>query len=526
MDEGVQLSKLALSAHVPILRASYAIDTEEIDWECQSSLQDQNTANTVVSPIIEKVIALLAQKSLYPQMKRKARRLQGKFRLISSFLRELESEELDSRGMAWMEELCDLFPILRVVLAYYNFKCQHKLAMEMDEIHSKILEISVGDKKMLALDTSATCKFQIPEDVMKAFMYYDTNKPVSWWDEMTQMVKAFLSDKRFLIVLDDAHCVSCFNEIIAAFQDTMSGRTMILTTCEMSLLSNLKLRSIHHAWRLRGDDESWVLFTYAMKKDAAITEWSSVLQQFNGDHDLWLFPQDFAIPARRLCCGLQRVWCNQGGKNESPEDIAERCLIKLIAQGMVQMINKKPNGNVNSCRLPDALRQHWLSKAQQATFLQVQANTRSELSQSTGLIHHLADHLDKEDVSFDHIHGGYNIASTSLMPQPKLPRELGKITRLRYLGLRWTFLEMIPSSLSKLQNLQTLDLKHTSINTLPNSIWKMQQLRHLYLSESYLSKFMSQPQASFPTALQTLWGLLIDEETPVKDGLDKLIILS
>ena len=156
---------------------------------------------------------------------------------------------------------------------------------------------------------------------MKAFMYYDTNKPVSWWDEMTQMVKAFLSDKRFLIVLDDAHCVSCFIEIIAAFQDTMSGRTMILTTCEMSLLSNLKLRSVHHAWRLRRDDESWVLFTYAMKvnillellnlrseivrkcgglpmamvkladvlsqKDAAITEWSSVLQQFNGDHDLW-----------------------------------------------------------------------------------------------------------------------------------------------------------------------------------------------------------------------------------------------
>ena len=277
----------------------------------------------------------------------------------------------------------------------------------------------------------------------------------------------------------------------------------------------------------------------------------------------------FCDSSKKIMLWLAEGLVQPGGKNESPEDIAERCLIKLIAHGMVQMINKKPNGNVNSCRLPDALRQHWLSKAQQATFLQVQANTRSELSQSTGLIHHLADHLDKEDVSFDHIHGGYNIASTSLMPQycltdhldkegrkpgedignflhrcisssfllllrvldpenvfrPKLPRELGKITRLRYLGLRWTFLEMIPSSVSKLQNLQTLDLKHTSISTLPNSIWKMPQLRHLYLSESYLSKFMSQPQASFPTALQTLSGLLIDEETPVKDGLDKLINL-
>ena len=195
------------------------------------------------------------------------------------------------------------------------------------------------------------------------------------------------------------------------------------------------------------------------------------------------------------------------------------------------------------------------------------------MSQSTGLICRLADHLDKEDVSFDHIHGDYNTATTSLTPQnrhvisllsfdtregskpgedignflhrcistsfllllrvldlenvfrPKLPGELAKLTRLRYLGLRWTFLEMIPPSVSKLQNLQTLDLKHTSINTLPNSIWKMQQLRHLYSSESYLTEFMPQPKAIFPTTLQTLWGLFIDKETPVKDGLDKLVNL-
>ena len=103
-------------------------------------------ANTVVSPVIEKVVALLAQESLYPQMKKKVGRLQDKFSLISSFLRELGSEELDSRGMAWMEELCDLSRstvdviglfinqrehlsrswrglLRRVLLAFYNFKC-------------------------------------------------------------------------------------------------------------------------------------------------------------------------------------------------------------------------------------------------------------------------------------------------------------------------------------------------------------------------------------------------------------------
>ncbi|KAJ9701547.1 hypothetical protein PVL29_006770 [Vitis rotundifolia] len=306
--------------------------------------------------------------------------------------------------MAWMEELCDLSrsavdvigrswrtPFRRVVLAFHNFKYQHKIAMEIDEIHSKILDISTGRQKkapkpntvsfdddvhalmtrlptedesfsvisvvgikgigktilaMLVYNndtivdrfpycawTSATCKFQIPEDVMKVLMYYDTNKPVSWRDEMTQMVKAFLSDKRFLIVLDDAHCVSCFNEIIAAFQDTMSGRTMILTTCEMSLLSNLKLRSVNIPLELLNLRSEIVrrcgglplaivkLADVLSQKDATIKEWSSVLQQFNGDLDLWsntlnkinedlplymkrclfyfgLFPQDFEIPAR------------------------------------------------------------------------------------------------------------------------------------------------------------------------------------------------------------------------------------
>ncbi|KAL6342609.1 hypothetical protein AAG906_012469 [Vitis piasezkii] len=121
---------------------------------------------------------------------------------------------------------------------------------------------------------------------MKAFMEYDTNEPVSWWDEMTQMVKDFLIDKRYLIVLDDAHRVSYLNEVIAAFQDTMCGRRMILTTCDMKGLVQ---------------------------------------------------PE---------------------GENEAPEDVAERCLIKLIAQVMVQVTNKKLNWNVNSCRLPDALQQH------------------------------------------------------------------------------------------------------------------------------------------------------------------------
>ena len=45
------------------------------------------------------------------------------------------------------------------------------------------------------------------------------------------------------------------------------------------------------------------------------------------------------------------------GNTETLEDVAERCLNLLIAQGMVQLTKKKLNGNVKMVRLKNALRQ-------------------------------------------------------------------------------------------------------------------------------------------------------------------------
>ena len=775
---------LSLSVDSPRLVCSFTVRIEEIDWSTWRSVQDQNVAKTVVYPVIEKVSVLLAQESLHPQLKRKVREIQDKFRFMNGFLKELESVELADGGMVWMEELCDISrsavdvlglfinrreqlrrswrsPFRKVALAVDYLKSRHKFSMEMEQIHCKILDISSrrpekvpghGHKthnrepastfgilqqpapepniisfdddddsqavmsrpeevpghsqsreqgctfqilqqptqehdiisfyddvyavmaRLLADDScfsvisivgmegagkttlakliyendvvvdhfpyrawaSATNMFKILDDIVKQFIDYKKSTRTSWrkeQEEMKQKLKAFLMDKRYLIVLDHARSssVRILNELLSALPETLNGSRMIVTTSEMSLPSHLETRSIHHALRLRSDDESWALFTHKLKmnipqelqtmkreivkrcgglplaivklgavlsqKDANIEEWSIALEQLHRDKKLWsntlsmidrkcplhmkrclfyfgLFPQDIDVPARRLIA----LWVAEGlmqpeGENETSEDVAEICLIKLIAQGMVQVTKKKLNGDVKTCRLPDALQRHWLSKARQTTFLQFHTNTRSELSLSTGLVRRLVDHLDKEDFSYGHIHGEYNRTLTSLKPRyqhalsflsfdtqegskpgedignflhrcissscflllrvldlehvfrPKLPETIGKLSRLRYLGLRWTFLEMLPSSISKLQNLQTLDLKHTYINILPNSIWKIQQLRHLYLSESYRSKFMPQPRVGSLTNLQTLWGLFVDEETPVKDGLDRLVNL-
>ena len=448
--------------------------------------------------------------------------------------------------------------------------------------------------------------------------------------ELLSCLNAFLQDKKYLIILDVRHGPVYLEDLLRRLPDTSNGSRMILTSRPTSLHSDLPNKSLHLTLQLRDDNESWALFRHTLKvsmppelldfqreivricgglplaiknvadvlskKDTTIEAWSSVLQQLNRDQEFWpetlteinnslplhmkrclfyfgLFPQNFEIPARRLIV----LWVAEGlvhpmEEKEAPEAVAERYLTKLIGQCMVQVTKKKLDGRVQACCLPDPIRRHWLLKAKEATFLQGHKKPRSsEIYLGTGMVHRLADHLDKGDDSFNQIHGYHNTSSISLQCQyqdttsflsfdtregsrpgedignfldrcisnrcllllrvldlelvytPKLPEALELLRHLRYLGLRRTKLDMLPSSVGKLLNLQTLDVKHTDIRTLPNSIWAMQQLRNLYLSENYCS--MPQPSSNSLTTLQTLWGLLVKEETPVKDGLDRLVNL-
>ncbi|KAK7837836.1 disease resistance protein RPP13-like [Quercus suber] len=325
--------------------------------------------------------------------------------------------------------------------------------------------------------------------------------------------------------------------------------------------------------------EEWTRVLNMLKEDPG--PWSEISYKVLGESPLdlkrclqyfLLFPEEFEIPARRII----RLWVAEGYlfklkrteefSDISNEEVAENSLMKLIDLNFVQVTKKKQNGKVRSCRLPFALRRD-------SSFERL-VNTASESSSGLQEKVWVFDHYNSTEPSetSSHIHGDNTDNSTlqasyekslsflsfdfregsqageeignfldrciscrcflwlrvldlERVFRPQLPKVLSKLVSMRYLGLRWTYLESFPSSISNLLQLQTLDVKHTYISSLPQSIWKMQRLRHLYLSESYRSRFGPPPRGASLKDLQTLWGVFVDEKSPVKDGLDTLINL-
>nr|KYP60687.1 Disease resistance RPP8-like protein 3 [Cajanus cajan] len=236
-----------------------------------------------------------------------------------------------------------------------------------------------------------------------------------------------------------------------------------------------------------------------------------------------LFPASFAIPARRLVV----LWIAEdvvynGKDQERPELVAEKYLTELIDLNLVQIAKRKPNGKVKTCRLPNALRQLFDSAPLQNYYKDVLSfksfDTREGRAPGQDISNFLNMCISSNCLLL------LRVLDLEDVYKPKLPKSIARLTLLRYLGLRWTYLESLPSSISSLLKLQTLDLKHTYIQILTSSIWQM-ELRHLYLSETFRTRFPSKPKAiggNSLSDLQTLWGLFVDEETPVKGGLDKL----
>ncbi|XP_059656404.1 putative disease resistance RPP13-like protein 2 [Cornus florida] len=302
------------------------------------------------------------------------------------------------------------------------------------------------------------------------------------------------------------------------------------------------------------------------KKEASWDEWFRVVDQSNRDifslsyddllvHSklcllyLALFPKDYDIPVRRLL----RLWLAEGFVKRSPtmipEDVVEEYFEDLVKRNMIQISKLRSDGSARGCRLLGALHDNLSSKAQDISLFHIHRNSNScgaashvrriveyvdikncDPSEFQKVRSYLSFNSQEKDTPATEVgqfvseligkkgFGLLRVLDLEGVYKPSLPENLGDLFHLRYLGLRWTFLDYLPSSVGTLTYLETLDLKHTYINSLPSSIWKLKHLRHLNLNEIRLD-MPSQPPNS---RLLTLWGLVIDHKSPVRNCLDRL----
>uniref|UniRef100_A0A199UAP6 NB-ARC domain-containing protein n=2 Tax=Manihot esculenta TaxID=3983 RepID=A0A199UAP6_MANES len=228
--------------------------------------------------------------------------------------------------------------------------------------------------------------------------------------QLWQVVNDFFLDEKHLIVVDDLCLKEAGNPIEflrnmgRVFNDISNGTRLLVTVSNLRKAPPVTETSLTYSLHLRSHDESWALFTHTLKvnicremenlkghiirkcgglpwvivelsellsqKDATLKEWSKVLDHLNQDQEPWLeildeinkhlplhlrrclfyfglFPAGFKIPARRLIAlwVAEGLGCQQSNE-QSPEYVAEACLIELMNYNMVQVTEKKLNGKV------------------------------------------------------------------------------------------------------------------------------------------------------------------------------------
>ncbi|KAJ6335189.1 hypothetical protein OIU78_011930 [Salix suchowensis] len=278
---------------------------------------------------------------------------------------------------------------------------------------------------------------------------------------------------------------------------------------------------------------------------------------------LGLFPKERVIPIRRLF----RLWEAEGlvkcSNQGSPEEVSpEKYFEDLVKRNMIEVARWRLDGSPITSRAPGILHDNVFPDAADSGFFSVHPTTPTPTPTpssdvSTPFLRRAAVYTDiskfqDEDlkhlrsyISFNNRKGDTPADEVNKLLQKIIDMDgfalitvldlehvykpvlsdqvIGKLLFLKYLGLRWTFLDSIPKSVGDLPRLETLDVKHTNITCLPKSIWNSKKLQHLYMNNIHLDvPIRKQLPHESPANLVTLRGLLIGRKRPSKDWLNGL----
>ncbi|WRX26720.1 Leucine-rich repeat - like 10 [Theobroma cacao] len=258
-----------------------------------------------------------------------------------------------------------------------------------------------------------------------------------------------------------------------------------------------------------------------------------------------IFLKDSVIEKDKLI----KLWMAQGffkgTKNKQVETIGQECFDDLAMRSFFQDFQKNENNSrILKCKMHDIVHDfaRFLTK-NECSMLEVKAVNDPKIESCTEKGRHLVVVLEKGCSFLPYIYNfqklrsllikSYNKNSSIGGALPRLfdeliclrsldlswclikeiPKEIGKLIRLRYLKLSNNHhLRELPETLCDLYNLQTLDLTRCrSLRTLPSGIGKLLNLRHLDNWETFRLRVM-------PKGLERLTCLRTLKELVVGDG--------
>lgn len=266
----------------------------------------------------------------------------------------------------------------------------------------------------------------IPEDELKR-VKKDKNEEESESTAKKQeiailknMLRQFLSDMRYLIVLDDMWSIQVLEEISDAFPDDNMGSRILITTRSEEVASTIWTTEPYKLKPL-SDEDSWILFEKKVfkgtqcppelqptgrkissackglplsivviagilrSKEKSVRVWDKVTDNVNwyiNKEDslvkeivrlsyeslprrlkpcflyFGIFPEDYEISARQLI----QLWIAEGFITEigngrmTEEDVAEEYLEELIRRNLIQVDSRRTDGGVKTCMIHDLLR--------------------------------------------------------------------------------------------------------------------------------------------------------------------------
>ncbi|KAF8017617.1 hypothetical protein BT93_H2723 [Corymbia citriodora subsp. variegata] len=202
---------------------------------------------------------------------------------------------------------------------------------------------------------------------------------------------------------------------------------------------------------------------------------------------LGVHPEDHVIECRRLV----RLWIAEGFVEEregmTQEEVAQRYMKELINRSLVQLVEANYRGRLTSCRVHDLIRESILSKLRDENFVSFASEQKTELHERVRRLSvRYTGNHALKQLYLPHLRSLLIFESRKLSTSDEQFLPSG-CQLLRVLDLGGSSLHKFPQQVPALFHLKYLSLRETNVRIIPGSIGKLQNLETLDLKHTLVS---------------------------------------